>query len=123
METKPPYMVPAVTMQIDRIPLNQNQKVNRRALPKPQKAMEEMIPPKNEMQQSICDCIAEAIGHREFGITTDIQFAGLTSISAIKLNVLLAKKFDVAIKTNDIREIQLRPVRKIPSGGGKIRDT
>lgn len=104
METKPPYMVPAVTMQIDRIPLNQNQKVNRRALPKPQKAMEEMIPPKNEMQQSICDCIAEAIGHREFGITTDIQFAGLTSISAIKLNVLLAKKFDVAIKTNDIRE-------------------
>lgn len=104
METKPPYMVPAVTMQIDRIPLNQNQKVNKRALPKPQKAVEEMIPPKNEMQQRICDCIAEAIGHREFGITTDIQFAGLTSISAIKLNVLLAKKFDVAIKTNDIRE-------------------
>ena len=26
-ETKPPYMVPAVTMQIDKIPLNQNQKV------------------------------------------------------------------------------------------------
>ena len=104
METKPPYMVPAVTMQIDRIPLNQNQKVNRRALPKPQKAVEEMIPPKNEMQQRICDCIAEAIGHREFGITTDIQLAGLTSISAIKLNVLLAKNFDVAIKTNDIRE-------------------
>ncbi|HBI61913.1 MAG TPA: non-ribosomal peptide synthetase, partial [Lachnospiraceae bacterium] len=79
METKPPYMVPAVTMQIDRIPLNQNQKVNKRALPKPQKAVEEMIPPKNEMQERICDCIAEAIGHREFGITTDIQFAGLTS--------------------------------------------
>ena len=28
MEEKPPYMVPAVTMQIDKIPLNQNQKVN-----------------------------------------------------------------------------------------------
>ncbi len=28
---KPAYMVPAVTMQIDRIPLNQNQKVNKRA--------------------------------------------------------------------------------------------
>ncbi len=27
-ESKPPYMVPAVTMQIDKIPLNQNQKVN-----------------------------------------------------------------------------------------------
>ena len=32
-ETKPPYMVPAVTMQIDKIPLNQNQKVNKKALP------------------------------------------------------------------------------------------
>ena len=29
-ETKPPYMVPAVTMQIDKIPLNQNQKVNKK---------------------------------------------------------------------------------------------
>ena len=28
-ETKPAYMVPAVTMQIDKIPLNQNQKVNK----------------------------------------------------------------------------------------------
>ena len=35
LERKPPYMVPAVTMQIDRIPLNQNQKVNKRALPEP----------------------------------------------------------------------------------------
>ena len=36
-ETKPPYMVPAVTMQIDKIPLNQNQKVNKKELPKPEK--------------------------------------------------------------------------------------
>ena len=37
LDQKPPYMVPAVTMQIDAIPLNQNQKVNKRALPKPEK--------------------------------------------------------------------------------------
>lgn len=35
-ERKPAYMVPAVTMQIDSIPLNQNSKVNKRALPKPE---------------------------------------------------------------------------------------
>ena len=35
LDEKPPYMVPAVTMQIDAIPLNQNQKVNKKALPKP----------------------------------------------------------------------------------------
>ena len=37
LDQKPPYMVPAVTMQIDSIPLNQNQKVNKKALPKPEK--------------------------------------------------------------------------------------
>lgn len=104
LETKPPYMVPAVTMQIDRIPLNQNQKVNKRALPKPQKAAVEIILPKNEMQQRIYDCVADAVGHREFGITTDIALAGLTSISAIKLNVLLAKEFDVVLRIRDLKE-------------------
>jgi amino acid adenylation domain-containing protein len=103
LETKPPYMVPAVTMQIDSIPLNQNQKVNKRALPKPEKKIEEKIEPKNDTQKRIFECIAEAIGHSEFGITTDIYYAGLTSVSAIRLNVLLAKAFDVVIKTSDLK--------------------
>ena len=34
-ERKPPYMVPAVTTQIDKIPLNVNGKVDKRALPEP----------------------------------------------------------------------------------------
>ena len=104
LENKPPYMVPAVTMQIDKIPLNQNQKVNKRALPIPQKQVEDIIAPENEIQQRIFDCISEVIGTDNFGITTDIFYAGLTSIGAIKLNVLLSKAFDVAIKINDLKE-------------------
>ena len=104
LETKPPYMVPAVTMQIDEIPLNQNQKVNKRALPKPEKKQEELILPETEIQKRIFECVAEAVGHREFGITTDIYYAGLTSVSAIRLNVLLAKEFDIIIKTSDIKK-------------------
>ena len=90
-------MVPAVTMQIDRIPLNQNQKVNKRALPVPVKQSEEIVPPENEVQQKIFDCVAEVIGSDAFGITTDIFYAGLNSIGAIKLNVLLSKAFDVPV--------------------------
>ncbi len=101
---KPPYMVPEAIMQIDRIPLNQNGKVNRRVLPVPTRRAAEQIPPKNGMQQDIFDCVKEALGHGEFGITTDIYEAGLTSISSIKLNVLLSKKFSVVIKTADLKE-------------------
>ena len=102
-ETKPPYMVPAVTMQIDKIPLNQNQKVNKKALPVPERKIAEIIPPQNENQQKLFDCIAEVLGYTEFGITTDIYDAGLTSISAIKLNILISKAFDIVIKTSDIK--------------------
>ncbi|MBQ2130679.1 MAG: amino acid adenylation domain-containing protein, partial [Prevotella sp.] len=57
LDEKPPYMVPAVTMQIDSIPLNQNQKVNKRALPKPEKTaakseITEQIP-MNVLEQEI----------------------------------------------------------------------
>ena len=81
-ESKPPYMVPAVTMQIDRIPLNQNQKVDKRALPRPERRQEALSAPENAVQQKIFDCAAEVIGHREFGVNTDLYRAGLTSIGA-----------------------------------------
>ena len=101
---KPAYMVPAVTMQLDRIPLNQNQKVNKRALPVPEKKQEDVVPPQNDTQQKIFDCIADVIGTTSFGITTDIFDAGLTSIGSIKLNVLLSSAFDVPVSSKDLRE-------------------
>lgn len=101
---KPSYMVPAVTMQIDKIPLNQNQKVNKKELPVPVKKAEEMVPVQNGTQQKIFDCIADVIGHSNFGITTDIFYAGLTSIGSIKLNVMLSKAFDVVIKISDLKD-------------------
>ncbi len=102
---KPPYMVPAVTMQIDRIPLNQNQKVDKRALPKPERKKEEMTGPQNDTQQKIFDCAAEVIGHREFGIHTDLYRAGLTSIGAVKLTVTLSKAFEgKVIRNKDLKD-------------------
>ncbi len=99
---KPPYMVPSVVMQIDRIPLNQNQKVNKRALPVPEFQAEDIIPPQNSVQQKIFDIIADAIGHKGFGIDTDIYEAGLSSIGAVKLNYDLAEAFGVTVKTRDV---------------------
>lgn len=103
LERKPPYIVPAVTMQLDKIPLNQNYKVNKRALPIPERVVEEMIAPENEMQQKIFDFAAKAIGNDQFGITTDLYYAGLTSIGAIKLNGWLSDEFDRVIKNSDLK--------------------
>jgi amino acid adenylation domain-containing protein/thioester reductase-like protein len=101
---KPPYMVPAVTMQIDKIPINQNQKVNKRALPVPERKFENVKEPQNETQQRIFNIVADVIGSDSFGVNTDIYLAGLTSIGALKLNVLLSREFDIAVATKDLKE-------------------
>ncbi|MEN6327614.1 MAG: amino acid adenylation domain-containing protein, partial [Syntrophomonas sp.] len=100
----PGYMVPAATVQLDAIPLNQNGKVNKRALPEPKVIIEEGKPPQNKMQKRIFDCISSVIGNYAFGIDTDIFRAGLTSIGAVKLNVVLAREFDINIKSRDLTE-------------------
>ncbi len=105
LERKPPYMVPAVTMQIDAIPLNQNQKVNRRALPKPErKATEEQAPaaPMNVLETQLAELIASVVGNNDFNITTPLAYAGLTSITSIKLAVLLNKRFGVDLDTRSL---------------------
>lgn len=104
-ESKPPYMVPAVTMQIEKIPLNQNQKVDKRALPKPERKKEELVPPKGQVQEKLFECVAEVIGHRDFGVSTDIYRAGLTSIGAVKLTVLISAAFeDAVVRNKDLKE-------------------
>jgi amino acid adenylation domain-containing protein len=102
LDQKPPYMVPAVTMQIDAIPLNQNQKVNKRALPKPEKGaggkeQEVTNVPMNVLEQELHEMVANIVGNHDFGITTVLGYAGLTSISAIKLAVQVNKRFGVTV--------------------------
>ena len=106
LDEKPPYMVPAVTMQIDAIPLNQNQKVNKRALPKPEKkaaaAVEESNVPMNVLEQELHEMIAGIVGNSEFGITTPLGYAGLTSISSIRLAVQVNKRYGVALDSKSL---------------------
>lgn len=118
---KPPYMVPAVTMQIDAIPLNQNHKVNRKALPVPEFSTGGETPPQNDLQKKIFDIIAGVIGHEGFGIDTDIFDAGLTSIGSVRLNVDLSEAFGVTVRITDISEN--RTVRELEKFFSDASDT
>ncbi len=108
MDRKPPYMVPAVTMQIDAIPLNQNQKVNKRALPDPhsqansQNAKEESAAPLNVLEEQLKEFVAGIVGNSDFGITTDLRYVGLSSISAIKLATQVYKRFGVQLDAKQL---------------------
>ena len=126
LEQKPPYMVPAVTMQIDRIPLNQNQKVNKRALPKPEKkaaTVEESNVPMNVLEQELHKTIAGIVNNTEIGVTTILGYAGLTSITAIKLAVQMNKRFGITldsrslVKTGTLQNIENEILKNFMENG------
>ena len=126
LDQKPPYMVPAVTMQIEKIPLNQNQKVNKKALPKPErKATEAEVAtnvPMNVLEKEIHSIIAPIINTTDFGITTILGYVGLTSIMAIKLAIQINKRFGVTLdskalaKTGSVQSIENEILTVLMSG-------
>ena len=106
IEEKPPYMVPAVTIQIEAIPLNQNGKVNKRALPIPEKkaaAKEtETNVPMNVLEEELHALIADIVNTKDFGVTTILGYVGLTSISSIKLAVQINKRYGVTLDSKSL---------------------
>ncbi|MCR4908713.1 MAG: amino acid adenylation domain-containing protein [Lachnospiraceae bacterium] len=97
---KPPYMVPASTMQIDSIPLNQNQKVNKRALPQPvfdtQSEAEENRT-RTLLEEQIISCIQEVVGDLEIGVSGSLVNFGLDSINSIRLVPMFSERFGIEL--------------------------
>ena len=103
VDRKPPYMVPSVTMQIDAIPLNVNQKVDVKALPKPEKQKKEKPAeeaPLNLLEQKLADLIRETTHIDGFSLTEPLFYSGLTSLSALRLAVELNKRFGITVDMN-----------------------
>ena len=128
LKDKPPYMVPAVTMQIERIPLTQNHKVDKRALPKPELKADtlevESNVPMNLLESELHQIISAVVNAEQFGIATPLAYVGLTSIAAIKLTTQIYKRYGVAIdsklllKGGTLQTIENAILEHLLSGGG-----
>lgn len=76
----------------------------------------------NVLEQEIHGIIAEIIGNKDFGVTTVLGFAGLTSIMAIKLAIQINKRFGVTLdskslaKKGTIQSIENEILTKVLSG-------
>jgi amino acid adenylation domain-containing protein len=107
LERKPPYMVPAATMQIDKIPLNVNQKVDKKALPKPELGAgharkEAADVPMNVLECELKEIIASVINSTDFSVTDVLGFMGLSSIASIRLATLIYKRYGVQIDSKGL---------------------
>ncbi len=97
----PEYMVPSHLLAIDKIPLNANGKVDRRALPAPQWSEEErdslFVAPRDALEREIVRVWSRVLGRPNIGITDNFFNLGGHSLQAVRLMAELKKQFGVTL--------------------------
>jgi amino acid adenylation domain-containing protein/non-ribosomal peptide synthase protein (TIGR01720 family) len=118
----PDYMIPSYFVNIDRIPLNSNGKVDRKALPEPEiQAGDRYAEPRNEVEEILVKIWGEVLGTQRAGINDNFFELGGDSIKAIQIAALLNKsgyKVDMRDIFANLLISELAPkVKKIERSG------
>jgi thioester reductase-like protein len=98
---KPAYMCPAVIMQIDKIPLTINQKVDKKALPKPEQKKADYVAPATKTEEDFCNIFGSVLDIKRVSAEDDFFEIGGSSILAMKV-VIAAEKAGYKIVYNDV---------------------
>jgi amino acid adenylation domain-containing protein len=101
----PAYMIPSYIMQIEKIPLTGNGKVDRKALPVPElKASGAYAAPGNEIEEKLVDIWAEVLGIDKeiIGIHDNFFEKGGHSLKATIMAAVIDKTFGVKVPLGEI---------------------
>lgn len=81
------YMVPGALMQLEKMPLTVNGKIDKKQLPEIayQSDARDYVAPSTELEQRLCDKFAEILTLEKVGVTENFFEIGGTSLSATKI--------------------------------------
>ncbi|HLP62249.1 MAG TPA: condensation domain-containing protein, partial [Candidatus Deferrimicrobium sp.] len=100
-ELLPEFMIPSYFVQVEKIPLNFNGKIDRKKLPDPQKIerSRDYIEPRNEIEKKLVENWAEIlhINKNLIGIDDDFFKLGGHSLKAVVLGAAIHKTFNVKL--------------------------
>ncbi|UII31954.1 non-ribosomal peptide synthase/polyketide synthase [Fulvivirga ulvae] len=105
----PDYMVPTYFMQLEKIPLTNNGKVDRRALPAPElKQNENYVAPENELEIQLVDIWADVLGieAKLIGVDTSFFELGGHSLRATVLVNKISREMEVEVPLREIFRCQ-----------------
>lgn len=101
----PEFMVPAVFVTLDRLPLLPNGKIDRKALPVPdpidQKA-DYYVAPHTTVAEKLATIWSDLLGQKQFGMDSNFFALGGSSIQAIQLISRVQQEFNVRLTLNEI---------------------
>ncbi|RSM42864.1 non-ribosomal peptide synthetase [Actinoplanes sp. ATCC 53533] len=102
----PPHMVPAVVVALEALPTTPNGKIDRGALPDPDRmARPAGREPRTEVERVLCDLFAEVLGLERVGIDDSFFEIGGDSISSMQL-VARARRAGLTFIAVDVFELR-----------------
>jgi amino acid adenylation domain-containing protein len=104
----PDYMVPAVIVELDRMPLTPNGKLNRKSLPKPQGEnwglRNEYVAPRTGTQEVLAQIWSGVLGVERVGIKDNFFDLGGHSLLATQLIARVRNAFQIEVPLNKLFE-------------------
>lgn len=116
--TLPEYMIPNYVMTLEEIPLTDNGKVNRKALPKIEymNTAKKIMTPTNDVEQALVNIWQEVLKTEEISIDEDFFELGGDSLKAQKIILAIKEQFKVKIPIKEvIKENTVEKLAKIVS--------
>lgn len=104
----PAYMIPSYFVELPKLPLNSNGKIDRKSLPHPQSldllSEVEYTAPRNQTEEQLVNIWEEILGKQRVGIDDDFFELGGHSLKTIRLISQIQKKFEVRVTVKDLFE-------------------
>ncbi|MFF0471505.1 amino acid adenylation domain-containing protein [Micromonospora zamorensis] len=103
--TLPSYMVPALFVELDRLPLTTAGKVDRQALPDPRRnglRGTDRTGPRNDLEQLVADLFAAVLQTDPPGVFDDFFHLGGHSLRATQLVARLRESFDIEFSLTEL---------------------
>ncbi|UOY09328.1 amino acid adenylation domain-containing protein [Muricauda sp. SCSIO 64092] len=101
----PEYMIPGVWVELDAIPLTANGKIDREALPDPDRdayLTREYVPPRDEIEQDLAGIWSELLGVDSISVLDDFFALGGHSLLATRLVSMVRVEMEVEIAIRDV---------------------
>ncbi|MCK4261178.1 MAG: amino acid adenylation domain-containing protein, partial [Halanaerobiales bacterium] len=121
----PEYMIPTYFVKLDKMPLTQNGKIDRNALPEPEGNIEvgvEYVAPTNEVEEKLVEIWSEVLKIEKVGVMDNFFELGGHSLKATILAGRIQKELDVEVSLKQIfKSPTIKGVSKYIKSAAKVQ--